>query len=172
MEKKTGAEIRKNIYEFILKHPGLHLSELSRKMNIPKSTINYHLKYLKKREYIIRKDADKYTRYYVANNVSEYEKKILHVLRQEIPSEIIVYLLLKPNSSQVKISKKLNKHPTTISFHLDKLINTEIVESIPNGNEINYKIKNPQHICGLLNKYIECFLENTITYVIKEALVA
>jgi predicted transcriptional regulator len=135
-------------------------------MNIPKSTINYHLNHLKKQEVIIRKDADKYTRYYVANNVSEYEKKILHIFRQEIPSEIIIYLLLSPNSSQVKISKKLNKHPTTISFHLDKLMNTDIVESMPNGNEINYKIKNPQYICDLLNKYKECFLEDTITYVI------
>jgi len=166
MVKKAGAEARREIYNYILKYPGLHLSELSRKMNIPKSTINYHLNHLKKQEYIIKKPADKYTRYYIANNVGENEKQILHLLRQETPREIVIFLLLNHNSSQIRISKNLKKHPTTIAFHLNKLMNVDIVESIPNGNEINYSIKNEEYIFDLLGKYKDSFLDDTVDYIL------
>ena len=166
MGEKTGVEIRKKIYDFILKYPGLHLSELSRKMDMPKSTINYHLNHLKKQKQIVRKDDDKYTRYYIANNVGENEKKILHILRQETPREIIIYLLLNPNSSQIKISKDLNKHPTTISFHLNKLNNVDMIESMITGNEIKYNIKNSEHVLELFTKYRESFVDTISNYVI------
>ena len=71
---------RIEIYNFILKYPGLHLSELSRKLNIPKSTMFYHLNMLKKHSFIVSKSNNRYTRYYAANNLSEIEKKFLNFL--------------------------------------------------------------------------------------------
>jgi len=51
-------ELRRNIYDFILKNPGFHLRGLSRKLKIPKSTLLHHLKILKKRELIIMNSKD------------------------------------------------------------------------------------------------------------------
>jgi predicted transcriptional regulator len=162
--KKWGLEFktRREIYDYILKHPGLHLSELSRKMNIPKSTINYHLKYLRKQEFIAVNSGNKYARYYVAKKVGEIDKKTLELLRQDIPYKIVLFLLSNPDSSQTKISKNLKKHPTTTSFHLDKLMSTDVIEKVPNGNEIRYRMKNPEHIFELFAKYKESFLDNTM----------
>lgn len=169
MVKTEGLELetRKDIvYNYILKYPGLHLSELSRKLNIPKSTMDYHLNHLKKQEVIVKKSGDGYIRYYIAKKIGENDKKILNLLRQAVPQEIIMFLLLHPESSKIKISTYLKKHPTTISFHLNKLTSTDIIEIIPNGNEKRYRIKNSEYISDLLIKYKESFLDDTIDEVV------
>ncbi|MDH7517491.1 MAG: winged helix-turn-helix transcriptional regulator [Candidatus Thermoplasmatota archaeon] len=148
---------RKDIYNYILKYPGLHLNELCRKMKIPKSTMNYHLNHLIKKGFLVAAPNGRYVRYYIANNLNDIDKKIVHFLRQDVPYKILVYLFLHPNSSQIKISKNLKKHPTTISFHLKKLLSTDIIEGIPNGNEIKYKLKNQEEVSNLFVRYSECF---------------
>lgn len=121
-------EIRKRIYNFILKYPGLHLRELIRKLNIPNGTLRYHLNYLKNRDLIKNISEDGYVRYYIVNKIGTYQQKILHILRQEVPRNIVLYFLLVCCASQIELSKSLEKHPTTIEFHLKKLINMGIVE--------------------------------------------
>jgi len=155
-------ERRRKIYNFILRHPGLHLSELSRKLNIPKTTMNYHLKYIEKQSLVTTKSEGRYTRYYVANKLNEIDKKILNLIRQGIPCEIIIYLFSNPDSSRMKISKHLNKHPTTISFHLNKLMDRDIIENFPVGNEARYRIKNSEDVFDLLIRYGRNFFDDTV----------
>lgn len=52
-EKSLDLKTRRNIYNFILKHPGLHFRELCRKLSLPNSTLSYHTRYLEKRGFII-----------------------------------------------------------------------------------------------------------------------
>jgi len=166
--KKEGLELetRQEIHNYILKNPGLCLNEISRKLNISKSTLNYHLNYLKKLGVIIGKTNGRYIRFYVASKVGNGDKKLINILRQDIPFKIVAYLLLNPNSSQIEISKFLKKHPTTIAFHIDKLANIDVIEERPRGNEINYKIKNEEDIFGLLEKYKDSFFEDTVDYIL------
>jgi len=159
-------ETRKEIHNFILKHPGLCINELSRKLNIPKSTLNYHLNYLKKLKVTIGKDNGKDIGFFIASKVENEDKTIINMLRQEIPFKIIAYLLLNPNSSQVEISKFLKKHPTTIAFYLEKLLNINVVEVESKGNEVNYKVKNEEGIFDILEKYKDSFFEDTVDYIL------
>ena len=41
-------ETRRKIYTHILKAPGLHEREISRVLNIPLSTLDYHIQFLNK----------------------------------------------------------------------------------------------------------------------------
>ena len=54
-EELLKLKIRRQIYQFILKYPGFHFSEISRKLKIPKTTLNYHLSYLEKYGFIVVK---------------------------------------------------------------------------------------------------------------------
>lgn len=159
-------ETRKEIHNFILKHPGLCLNELSRKLNISKITLNYHLNYLKKLKVTIGKSNGGNIRFYIASKVENEDKLIINMLRQEIPFKIIAYLLLNPNSSQVEISKFLKEHPTTIAFNLEKLLNIDVVEVKSKDNGVNYKVKNEEGIFGLLEKYKDSFFEDTVDYIL------
>jgi len=159
-------ETRRQIYNFILKYPGLHFRKLSRKLNIPKTTLSYHLRYLQKRGLLTAKPEGKFTPYYVSNNIGNGQKKMLRLLRQEPSRNIILYLLFTACASQIELSRSLEKHPTTIKLHLKKLIDMDIIEPAPVangevsveqgdlkiiertpvGNEIIYRLKDPHSI--------------------------
>lgn len=153
-------EVRRKIYNFISYHPGLHLNELSRKLGIPISTINYHLGYLKKLGIIIAEHEGRYVRYYIPQKAGVADKKIINLLRHDTPFRIVMYLLQNPNSSQVSISKYLGRHPTTVSFHLDKLLEADIIKYTPTGNELHYAIKNEPEIIDLFTRYGDSLLDD------------
>ena len=104
---------------------------LSRKLQIPTSTLSYHLNYLQKRGLITTKSDGKYTLYYVTNNIGNGQKKMLQLLRQETPRNIITFLLLRPCASRIELSKSLGKHPTTLDTPLKKLLEMNIIEPVP-----------------------------------------
>ena len=67
-------ETRRRIYNFILKNPGLHLREISRRSNIPKTTLIYHLNFLEKQGLIKTEANSRFTRYYTTNKVGKKDK--------------------------------------------------------------------------------------------------
>ena len=180
-EKSLDLKTRRDIYNFILKHPGLHLSELCRRLNLRKNNLDYHLNYLNSQGLIAISSKEGYSTYYgikiegkraesvailLAKSLPNETKKrveyiikyliptkkdreILNVIKRKVPNEILVVLTLKPNLSQKKISKLLKKHPTTISFHLKKLIERDVIESTKYGNEVRYRIKNEESLLRL-----------------------
>jgi DNA-binding MarR family transcriptional regulator len=128
-------EIRKKIFDYISKYPGLHFREISRKLNIPKSTVSYHLKFFEKNNLITSKNECKCTRFYIANtNGAEY-KKILHFIRQDTPCNILLYMIIYISATQAELSLVLEKHPTTINTHLKRLCDAGIIQPaiIDNG---------------------------------------
>lgn len=157
-------KIRSIIYRFILKNPGLHFRELVRRLNIPRSTLSYHLNYLEKQELLIIKKDDRYTRYFISKDIGDREKKILNIIRIETARNVLLYIWGMVSASQIEIAKELDKHPTTINFHLKRLMKQGIIEPAPikdgiiytalnNGpivkrkktkNEIFYRIKEPE----------------------------
>ena len=173
---------RRDIYQCILKSPGLHLREISRRLDMPLNTIKYHLHILQKRGLIIEKIEGRYHRYYIINKIGAREKKLINLLREDIPRTIILYLMIHYWSSQVDISKSLQKHPTTIEHHLKKLMDLEIIQQVkPNngkvyqetvpkiieceivGREKVIMLKNPQQIYDLLITYKHNIIEDTIS---------
>jgi len=148
-----GLEIRRQIFNFILKYPGLHLREISRKLNIPKTMLNYHLKYLEKENFLLAKSDNRYTRYYPTKKVGNNDKEILGLMRQNLPRRIILFLFLYPEHSRRNISEDLEKPLTTISFHLKKLLALNIIEKRRVGHSYAYRIKNQKEMYNLLISY-------------------
>lgn len=132
---------RREIYQCITKYPGLHFRELSRKLRISTSTLNYHLNYLKKRGLIIERSDDRFIRYYPKNKIGEKYKKVLNLLRQETPKKIMIFIIAGPDRNLISISKELKKDPRTIAFHLKKLIKIGLIEPISHGREVKYRLK-------------------------------
>ena len=172
-------ETRREIYNYILQYPGLHLREISRRLTIPFSTLMYHLRFLEKRELIKEKTEGRYNRYYITEKIGHREKEMLSILRKDTPRTIILYLLVHIYSSQIDISGSLKKHPTTIEFHLKKLldlniiepvqpvdgkiyrdINPKIIECEPIGKEKIYVLKDPNDIYDLLTTYKHSLVED------------
>jgi len=84
---------RQEIYNYILKNPGMHLREISRTTKISYSILRHHLNFLEKLGLISAKSGRRFTRYYTTGKVSRNDKEIINVMREEIPRTIVILLL-------------------------------------------------------------------------------
>ena len=174
-------ELRRQIYQNILKYPGLHLRELSREMNLPKSTLVYHINHLLKRNMISINDSSGYERFFIKEEFNNKNKKLIALIREKVPHNLILYFCLYQKTNQrelidfakrwenhpSKIAKSLNKHPTTLSYHLNKLVELGIIDRIQKGNEVMYSLNDIEGIYDLLITYNKRLFGNNFKKVIK-----
>ena len=161
-ESSLELKTRRVIYKYILKNPGIHERELSRRIKIPLSTIDYHLYYLKRKELVLTKTDGHYTLLYASGKVGEKDKKILAVLRQKAPRKIIIFLLLNTFSFHRDICSSIGLAPSTTSFHLNKLVELDLITKNERGRETLYKINEPEYISDLIITYKKSFLDNAV----------
>jgi len=158
-------ETRRRIYNYILENPSIHLGELVKKLKIPKTTLYYHLKYLEKENFILVKNNEGFRRHYAVQKVSNVNKKLLSILRQEIPCKIMLFMFLhKDYPSQIEISKHLNKHPTTISYHLDKLIENDLIIPYSYRKKTIYRVNIEHEIYDFFIQYKKSLLDDFIPF--------
>ena len=146
-------EKRRNIYNLIKKNPGLHLSKISELLNIRISLIEYHLATMERMGVISCVKEKGYIRYYVAGKIGSKDKKILSILRQEIPLKIVLFLLKNPHSRHRDILKELKVARSTLTYHVHKLIKNEIIDVHETDEEKTFKIRDEKKITSLLIKY-------------------
>jgi predicted transcriptional regulator len=100
--------------------------------------------------------------------VSEKNKKIFSVLRQQIPRKIMLYLIFlhEDYTTINEISNYLDKHPTTISFHLNKLMEIGLVKRSQFGNEVRYKVNYEYDLYDFFIKYNKSILDEITPFAI------
>jgi predicted transcriptional regulator len=135
-EKILELKARKEIYNVILKYPGIHLSEIFRALNLSESTIRYHIRYLEKSNLVMKKSEKGYTRFYVVDKICNQEKKLLSLFRRQTPRNIILFLLVDIHSSQVRLSKVLEISPKAVEQHLKKMVEMNIIEAVKVDNGV------------------------------------
>jgi len=137
-------EIRRRIYQFISENPGFHRNIISKKLNIPRSTLLHHLRFLEKQNLISTTIHKGYTRYFVSGKFGKIDKVLLNFLREETTRNIILMFLYQTACSQIEMSEELNKTPATILYHLKRLSDADIVEVAPIHNGIVQRLTYPQ----------------------------
>ena len=135
--------LRRKIFQFICDNPGFHQSEITKRTNIPKSTLLHHLKFLEKQKLISTSMSKGYTRYYPSNKLGKIEKKIMNFLREETTRDIFLMLLFDKACSQIEVSEALEKNPATILFHLKKLVDADLIEPAPIKNGMVLRLRSP-----------------------------
>jgi len=165
-------EMRGMLYNLILKHPGLHIRGIQRRVNMPYTSLKYHLDYLVKRDLIVSKTYRRYQRYFIKDSMSCESKKIISFLREKTTNGIIIFLLVNVCSSRNELSAELGKDTATVTFHLKKLSDLGLIEKAtvndagvflpkskraynrkPVGNEILYTLTNSRLIYDALIAY-------------------
>ena len=161
-EDYLALNTRKKIFELISSSPGLHKREIARELKMSLSTVDYHLHYMEKRKIVSAKRDGKYKRYFVAEKTEAEDKRLMPLLRQETPRRIIIFLLQNPRAIHKEICREVKKAPSTVSFHLKKLIENGIIEEISLGKERAYVVKNPEKVADLIITYRSTFLDKAV----------
>jgi predicted transcriptional regulator len=164
-EKVLENEHRRAIYNFVKENPGLHMREIQRKLEIPLSTLEYHLDYLEKKEILSLKDDRRYCRYF-AEDHTEYEKKLLSALRQRRLREIILLILSGELMCFKDLSKEIQVADSTLSYYLKLLSDNEILVKEKIGVESCYRIASEIIVVRMLLCYKTSFVDKLVDNVL------
>lgn len=153
---------RRRIHEYLRARPGAYMREMVRGLAMPVGTLEYHLHYLVKHGLLSAREDGRYTRYYVVGDMGRREKDVMALVRQETPRRIATFLLLNPGAPHKDIHAQFPIAPSTLSFHLKKLVGAGIAKVEREGRENRYTVLEPDLVAKVLVTYRESFLDHVV----------
>jgi predicted transcriptional regulator len=145
---------RDRICKYIIDNPGCHLRKISKDLSLAMGDTQHHLKMLEKADLIKSRRIGVFRRYYTVSIYGERLESLLAILRQEVPRDIILYLIENPGANQAEIAKHKGFSAPTINWHMSRLIEIGLVSSHKEGKFLNYRIEgNIKDITAILRRY-------------------
>lgn len=161
-EEALELDARRMIYEHILATPGTHLRGVHRAVRLPFGQVLYHLNYLEKLELVVVKKDGKFSRYFVKNLIGRKEKDVISVLRHEVPRTISILLLFRKELSHKSILEHVRVSPSTLSFHLAKMVESEVVGREARGRESIYRLTDEAAVTRTLIRHRASFQDAAV----------
>ncbi len=158
-------ERRREIYELIERNPGFHLRRIQRDLDMPLSSLEYHVDYLVRKGVIFKEKDRRYRRYY-ARQLDSEDKKILSSLRQERTREIALRVLSEKKAKHEDLVKNLHISSSTLSHYLKFLVDRNILEKHRIGRENIYTVKDENRIIKALISYRSSFTDKLVDKVL------
>ena len=133
----TLPKVQQELLKFVDENPGIRYRELLRMTNSSNGVLSYHINRLEKMELLSVERRSRMTRLF-PRNISNDITGIMGFLRNQTSFEIIKLLHDSGPVSQQEIIKHTRKAGSTISWHMKKLIQDNIV-CIKDKSTINYE---------------------------------
>src|SRR2546426_8665706 len=143
-------ESRRRIYDFLTANPGVHLRKIGQVLGMSTGMLSYHLGYLE-RNGILKSEEDGHRkRYFIARAFVEAQRRILAVLRQDVPRKIVLELLLFGERTFGELQASVGVSKSTLSYHLQKLMHREVLLRGRRERESVFSIKDLEEVRKLL----------------------
>jgi predicted transcriptional regulator len=165
--KVLELDLRRKIYGIVRDCAGAHFREIQRRCKIATGTAKHHLEYLRRQGLIKLERAGNNSRYFPRGFKAENES-IMSYLRQKSMRGIILEVFSNPGCIHEDIVKKVNLAPSTVSWHLKKLIDSKIIGSTKTGRKTKFRVLIDKNvILNLLIIYRESFLDSIVDNIIE-----
>jgi len=146
-------DARDRIHDCIRENPGIIFCDLVRMTGINRGCISYHLLILKKMHKITALESLGNPGYFENSGIySEPEKILLKYIRNDKHYRIFRLLMKEPNLNRNSLGKHLGISPSTVSWHIKRLCDENLILNKKTGRTVFYEI-NPE-IHQYLEKYI------------------
>ena len=160
-------EARKKIFDVVRKNAGCHLREIQRVAGLSFGSASYHLSYLKKHNLINEETDGKNIRYFPLDFPVKNEK-LLMLLRQRSVRTILLFIFGNEGGTHQQITSSVKLSPSTVTWHLKKLLDTGIIRSGKQGRYKRYFLCIPKgEIMDLLISYKESFFDSLVDGIIE-----
>jgi len=166
-EKKVlEVDDRRRLYGIVKNYPGIHFREVERKSRLSTGSVQYHLNFLVKQNLIKLEKENNSARYFPKDFLPE-NKKIMAYLRSKSTKNIILFILTNNDCNHEQIVRFVNLSPSTVSWHLKKLEESDIIRFIKKGRKTFYNILiDKDEIMKLLITYQESFLDTMVDNIV------
>jgi predicted transcriptional regulator len=160
-EAPLDLELRRRLYEYVGKYPGMHLREVARALDIHPSHAKYHLQRLEKNDLVSSRHEDGYWRFWprvesrvgFRDRLSRQEKSIMSILRRPVPLHITLILLDRTEATHTEILQEVEVAHATLHYHLSKMESSDILQSEKVGRERFYRLRDGGQVLRLLLEY-------------------
>ena len=155
--------IQEKIIQLVNEMPGIRYRELLRITGVSNGVLSYHLNLLDNLGKVqVHRVNNRVTRYF-SHDVSTVESNVIGLLRQTTTRKIILYILESGPCGFNDIVIHTKKVPSTVSWHLSRLKDANIIKVCKQYDLNYYEIKiNKLTLQNLLNKYNSSFIEQIV----------
>jgi predicted transcriptional regulator len=154
--EKAKPNVRSAVYAAVRRYPGIHVRGLERHVGVSAPLAQYHLKHLLAEGFVEAHEQHGYTRYYPtkkgkAARVTKRDLALVGLLREEAPLHIALVLLDEGPLTHGDLVARLDIAKSTVSYHLAKLAEANVVEREPGSTRI--RLADRERIYALLLAY-------------------
>ena len=154
-------EKRRTIHALIEASPGIHLRELQRLLNMPLTTLEYHLSYMARKKILFAETEGHRKRYYT-KPLDPEDKKLLAALRQKRMREIVLIVLENGKAKYQLLAERLKLSHSTLSSYLKYLVNKNILVREKIGYETLFTVQDEDRVAKVLIAYKPSFLDRLV----------
>jgi DNA-binding transcriptional ArsR family regulator len=140
-EKDTvlGHPKREALYALILQTPGISLQSLCDATGLSRTAVTHHLRLLEMQHLIVSKRMGRSRHYYEnGGRFGRDQKEALAVLQNERSKEVAAYVKDHPGAIQKTLCQALGLQPSIAHWHLSRLQQAQLVESVRSGRTVAY----------------------------------
>lgn len=155
--------VRGEIYDFIIKNPGIRYRELIRLVGVSNGVLTYHLGMLEKfgEIRVERMSNKRVTRFYTIN-ISKEDSNIISCFKSKVIRNIVFFVINNDLCTFNEIVDHIGKAPSTISWHIKKLREAGILRMIHGNDRTLYGLTDKATINRVLLEYQETFTDQVI----------
>jgi len=152
---------RDKIYSTIVQNPGLHFREIQRRVGIATGALQYHLDYLKKKNFVREEKQGKFSHFYSIQG-GEVDSGLMNLLRQESVRKIVLFLMNKRRATLPTISENVQLSLSTTSFHMQKLLQAQVVIQKSIKGRVYFSLMDKERVLILIVQYRKSFLDDLV----------
>lgn len=161
-ESLLELETRRRIYDHVCSVPGAHLRKIQRDLDMPLGTLEYHLRQLEKHDMVVTREDGRFKAYFPSEGMDRRDRDYLYFLRQEMPRRLALEVADRPGVSFQELKETVPVSGSTMSFHLKKLIEAEIIRDEKIGRQKIYYPIEAGRIQKIVVRYRRSFTDDVV----------
>lgn len=150
MTEVLALDSRRRIYEFLEANPGVHLRLIGKVLGMSTGMLSYHLRYMERRGLLRSEEEGHRRRYFDARAFAEAQRKILGILRQDVPRKIIMELLQNRERTFAELREAVGVSKSTLSYHLKRMLEREALVRTRPDRESVFALRDHDEVAKLL----------------------
>jgi predicted transcriptional regulator len=162
--KKLALELesRRELFALVSENPGIHFRDIQRRKSMATGKITYNLEQLVKVGLLTAVRDGEFLRYYAAMSIDPAERVVLEYTRRKSVRHILLCLAHNEVCNNEELSLNLNLSPSTVSWHVKRLVDANIVNANPVGRKVFYSAKDVELVKRVLIRYRESFMDKIV----------
>jgi len=133
---------RKLIYNFISNNPGTAFENIKRFLDMNKSTLNYHLKYLERSDQVTSKIEDGQRCYFCAYTMNHEIQPILKMTQTnltEIQRQLLILIQQKPGVTNKELIFQTKLNRKSLGYNIKRLREQKLIWATKEDGTLGYE---------------------------------